>query len=247
MDDRPSGAPTDAHQWVSLVDSDGDTWMFDLTFLASNWTCIYGRGCPGILSEAAPELEQGCCSYGAHFTGESDLERVARAASRLTDETWQNRSVAQRRGGPFKQVGSATVTRLVADVCIFHNGPDFAAGAGCALHLGALAAGERPLDWKPDVCWQLPLRLVEHVDENDRITRTLREWQRPDWGEGGQEFHWWCTDAPDAFVGTRPVYRELRDEIVEMVGPALYDQVVAHIESLPRSVRLPHPALRARR
>ncbi len=57
------------------------------------------------------------------------------------------------------------------------------------------------MDWKPDVCWQLPLRLEEKVDDNDHITKVLREWKRRDWGEGGFEFHWWCTEAPDAFVG----------------------------------------------
>ena len=46
----------------------------------------------------------------------------------------------------------------------------------------------------------------------------LREWKRRDWGEGGAEFHWWCTEDPEAFVGHRPVYEELRDEIVELVG-----------------------------
>ena len=54
---------------------DGDvTWVFDRTFLASNWTCIWGRGCKGILDVPAEELNQGCCSIGAeladdeHFT-----------------------------------------------------------------------------------------------------------------------------------------------------------------------------------
>lgn len=234
------------HEWLSFVDSDGDTWMFDLTFLTSNWTCIYGAGCPGILSEPAPERVEGCCSYGAHFTGEGDLERVAHAVARLTDETWQFRRESLRRGGPFKREGGATVSRLVGDACIFLNRPGFANGPGCALHQGAVAAGERPLDWKPDVCWQLPLRLVEHVDENERTTRTLREWQRRDWGPGGDEFHWWCTDAPDAFVAHRPVYEEMRDEIVEMVGSAVYDGLVRHLDAGASEVRLPHPALKKR-
>ena len=43
--------------------------------------------------------------------------------------------------------------------CIFHNRPDFPAGGyGCALHGLALAEGVEPLEPKPDVCWQLPIR-----------------------------------------------------------------------------------------
>ena len=49
-------------------------------------------------------------------------------------------------------------TRLVKDACIFLNRPGFPAGAGCALHLAALAQGRSHVELKPEVCWQLPLR-----------------------------------------------------------------------------------------
>ena len=62
--------PDDAHEWVSFDDPDEErTWLFDVTFLASAWTCIFGHGCQGVLTGPTPELVQGCCSYGAHFTG----------------------------------------------------------------------------------------------------------------------------------------------------------------------------------
>ena len=55
-----------------VVIEDGDTtWRFDSTFLTSNWTCLWGRGCLGILAEPAPELGQGCCSVGAE-PGDAD-------------------------------------------------------------------------------------------------------------------------------------------------------------------------------
>ena len=88
------------------------------------------------------------------------------------------------------------MTRLVDDACIFLNRPGSPQGAGCALHVAALEAGERPLDWKPNVCWQLPLRLEHSTDENGHVTSRLRDWKRRDWGDGGHEFHWWCTEAP---------------------------------------------------
>ena len=238
-----AGSP---HEWVSFTDEHGDDWLFDLTFLTSSWTCIFGQGCQGVLTEPTPELEQGCCSYGAHITGDDDRARVEAAADRLDGGTWQFIDVARRRGGAFKRNGAETVSRLVGDACIFLNRPGFPGGTGCALHHGAIQHGERPLDWKPEVCWQLPLRLVESVDENDRTTHTLREWTRRDWGDGGAEFSWWCTDAPDAFVGNQPVYVEMQEEITELVGSEMYRRLVDHIERQRSSVALPHPALKKR-
>ena len=93
-----SAVPSGAHEWVSFPDPDEDrTWVFDVTFLESAWTCIFGRGCQGVLTGPAPELVQGCCSYGAHFTGKADIKRVAAAAATLTDEQWQFRHKALPR------------------------------------------------------------------------------------------------------------------------------------------------------
>ncbi len=231
------------HDWVSFTDADGDVWMFDATFLCSRWTCIFGQGCKGVLDDDATDLVHGCCSYGAHFADGADRKRVRAAAKRLSSSQWQHKKEAGRRGGPLtRNEDGDWVTELVDDACIFLNRPDFATGPGCALHQAAWDAGERPLDWKPEVCWQLPLRLTSFTDENGRTTRTLREWQRRDWGEGGLEFHWWCTEGPEAFVGSKPVYEEMADEIVELVGEEPYAWFVDHIRSRPRTQILPHPA-----
>jgi hypothetical protein len=240
--------PEDLHEWVSFEDPDEDrTWVFDITFLTSAWTCIYGRGCQGVLTGPAPELEQGCCSYGAHFVDEEDEATTLAYAARLTSDQWQLRDVAIRKGGATKRDRAGTIkTRLVDGACIFLNRPGFAGGIGCALHRGALDAQERPLDWKPDVCWQLPLRLEDHTDDDGHVTSTLREWKRRDWGEGGFEFHWWCTDDDLAFVDREPVYVTLEAEIVEMIGCKAYDVFVEHMASRVRSQYLPHPALKQR-
>ena len=59
----------------------GDTvWRFEREFLDSNWTCLFGNGCKGILREDAEELNQGCCSLGAHFgdgpAGQNEARQV---------------------------------------------------------------------------------------------------------------------------------------------------------------------------
>ncbi|HEX4903424.1 MAG TPA: hypothetical protein VFV42_11480 [Acidimicrobiales bacterium] len=237
----------DLHELVSFEDPDEHrTWVFDVTFLTSPWTCVYGRGCPGVLTEAAPELEQGCCSYGAHFVDDDDHATTLVHISRLTPEQWQFHRKGTKDGATKRNAEGAWVTRMHKGACIMLNRPDHPGGAGCALHQAAVEAGERPLDWKPDVCWQLPLRLEESTDDHGHVTSTLREWKRRDWGDGGAEFHWWCTDHPLAFQAAQPAYEVLRDEIVEMVGETPYRLLV---ELLGRRRELggtpvPHPALR---
>ncbi|MEO5898793.1 MAG: hypothetical protein ABIR68_01515 [Ilumatobacteraceae bacterium] len=233
----------DLHEWVSFeADVEQRTWVFDATFLRSNWSCIFGQGCKGVLDDDATDLVQGCCSYGAHFVDDDDVAAVVASAARLTPAQWQFHRRA-KRGGFLASDDGATTTRLVDGACIFLNRPGFPAGPGCALHTAALDIGERPLDWKPDVCWQLPLRLDNSTDDHGYVTSTLREWKRRDWGPGGEEFHWWCTASDEAFVGADPTYRYLRDEIIEMVGETVYARLVALLER-PRWTPLPHPAVR---
>ena len=105
----------------------------------------------------------------------------------LTDEDWQNRRVALRHGGsdPWGKARFApdsVHTRIYRGACIFHNRPDHPAGPGCALHLAALRRGEDPMDWKPRICWQVPLFF-----DSDPATKTtkVRACRTADWGGGG--------------------------------------------------------------
>ncbi len=248
----PPRPPADAHEWVSFADPDEErTWVFDVTFLTSSWNCIFGRGCLGVLTGPAPELEHGCCSYGAHFVDKADARRVERAARSLSAAQWQYRARGKRKGVVVTNEHGELVTRIVDDACIFLNRPGFGTGAGCALHQAALADGRNPLELKPDVCWQLPLRREDEVAEDGHVTSTIRQWDRRHWGEGGQEFHWWCTESPLAFTSERPVVETMADELVAMVGRPIYRRLVAYLAerqaNLAQRTPLPHPALRRRR
>ncbi|MEL0041240.1 MAG: hypothetical protein VW685_07970, partial [Ilumatobacter sp.] len=75
------------------------------------------------------------------------------------------------------------------------------------------------------------------------VISRLREWKRRDWGEGGSEFHWWCTEATEAFSGADPVYIASRDEIVELVGREVYDRMVTYLERA-HWVPVEHPTVR---
>jgi hypothetical protein len=240
-------ATDDLHEWFSF-DYAGETYMFDLTFLTSAWSCIYGRGCPGIDEEPAPELEIGCCSHGAYFSDKPDRKRTKQLMKQLGDDEWQFKDRAEAEGGAiYKNEEGDWVTRVVDGACIFQNRADFPGGAGCAFHSAALRRGERFIDWKPSVCWQAPLRLDYHVDDNEHMTNILREWKRRDWGEGGADFHWWCTEDDSlAFVAAEPVYATMKDEIVEMVGEEPYQRLAEYIEAQGTEHLLPHPARKKR-
>ena len=238
--------PEQLHEWVSFDDPDEQrTWLIDATFLRSNYKCIYGEGCKGVLDDDAEDLQQGCCSYGAHFLDEKDFATVKKTSKLLEERHWQNKKIADRKGWHVVAKDGSKKTRVVNGACIFHNQPGFEGGSGCALHIAAVEAGERHMDWKPDVCWQVPVRLEEHTEEDGHVVSMLREWKRRDWGDGGQEFHWWCTDSPEAFVGKDPAYVYFKDEITELVGKKVYALIVQQL-SKTKATPVPHPAVRRR-
>ena len=245
-DKLAAAAPTSAHEWISFEDPEEDrTWVFDVTFLLSAWSCIFGRGCQGVLTGPAPELVQGCCSYGAHFTDDADVARVKQAAKTLSPDEWQFADRAKKGVIHTAKDGTRT-TALVEDACIFLNRPGFPAGPGCALHQVAVKRGQEPLELKPDVCWQLPLRREDTVASDGHVTSTVSQWDRRHWGEGGSEFHWWCTEAPEAFVGKKAVWQSMGPELAAMVGEPVYEMLAGFLSERAATATLPHPTVRSR-
>ena len=212
-------------QWVSFEDpSEERTWLFDVTFLESSWNCIFGSGCQGIEEERDPEAHRGCCSHGAYFSEEADRVRVESVAARLDEASWQLAPEAERLGGAiYCDDAGDWRTRVVDGACVFQNRPGHSAGAGCALHQLAMAEGSSPVEAKPEVCWQVPVRREDHETETGHLFTMVREWERKDWGDGGPEFGWWCTEAPEAFGGTRPTYLELAAELTAICGDEMYE------------------------
>lgn len=233
-------------EWISFEDPDElRTWMIDAAFLRSNFKCIYGEGCQGIHDDPSPELMQGCCSFGAHFLDAEDLKNVKKHVKRLKPRHWQNHAVGTTKGWKVKDRDGEEKTKVVNGACIFHNAPGFEGGTGCAFHIAAVEAGERHMDWKPDVCWQVPVRLEDHTEDGGYVISTIREWKRRDWGEGGDDFSWWCTESADAFVGRDPAYVFFKDELTELMGEKSYKIMVEQLNR-PTAVPLPHPALRTK-
>ena len=44
------------------------------------------------------------------------------------------------------------------------------------------------MDWKPEVCWQLPLRREDLRTDDGHVMSTIGQWDRRHWGEGGLDF-----------------------------------------------------------
>ena len=209
---------------------DGDTvWRFDREFLTSRWTCIWGRGCEGILPVRAAELGQGCCSAGAGLDEGDEARLIGALAAVLPDDLFQQHAAAAE-GGIYGDE-ERRHTRVVDGACIFFNRPGFPGGAGCALHLAALAEGDPVTDWKPSVCWQLPIRVEWQDGPAGTEIATVRRWTRGDWGDIGRTMAWCCTEEPEAHVADRPVVESLAAELEDIVGRDVHVELRRRLQS----------------
>lgn len=256
MSPTPEHHAQHAREWVSFVDDAGETWMFDLTYFRSNWQCIYGSGCAGIEPEQDVPGHKGCCSYGAHFVDDDDLSRVMDIAAALPSDLWQHSStrptLTGSRAEDFDNLVDALttvdedgdrITRVVDGACVFLNRPGSPTGPGCAIHIAAASSEVEPLEWKPEVCWQLPIRVEHHLDDYDRSTHFVRQWTRADWGEAGEDLGWWCSEASEAYTGTANVARYLRAEVGALAGERIADALVAYIDGIADVAELPQVAV----
>ena len=209
-------------EYVEILHDD-TLWRFEPEFLRSNWTCIWGRGCKGILDAPAEHLQQGCCSVGAELTDLDEAMNVSALAATVPAHRWQFRDRVD--ADDVFSDATRTNTKVVDGACIFLNRPGFEGGEGCALHLAAVDVGESPLDWKPSVCWQLPIR-VDWAMQPDGIEHaTVRRWSRADWGDEGDTMAWCCTshdDGGEAYSGDRPVIKSLAEELEGVAGHEVF-------------------------
>jgi hypothetical protein len=240
--------------WIEFADPADEAQVFrcDLTWLTSRYQCIFGQGCQGIY---ATSPDTGCCTLGAHFSDTADQRRVASYVDQLDDTLWQlrpQRRRVRRKDWLDKDEEGAPKTRVVEaggqSACIFHNRADFALGAGCALHALALRQGRNPLETKPDVCWQLPIRRsyrnVERPDDTTYTEVTIGEYDRRAWGPGGHDLDWYCSGNTEAHVGAEPLYLSSAAELVELMGQPAYDVLAGHCDRhlRSRSILALHPA-----
>jgi hypothetical protein len=232
-------------EWISISDPDEphERYVFDVSFLLSDYTCIYGQGCPGIGDE--PDPVRACCTLGAHYIDEEDREKVEGMVAVLGPEYLQHHRKAAAGGVSRRTAEGDVRTRIVDGACIFQNRGDWKRGPGCALHQYAEAVGEHFMTYKPEVCWIVPLRreITEGVadDGEHMVTTTITSYDRGAWGPGGADFGWWCTDSTEAYFGSRPVYESMRAELTAMSSPGVYAELAAYLDDRRAGARRPLP------
>ncbi|MFC0453372.1 hypothetical protein [Rhodococcus jostii] len=233
MTPSPEVALDFAREWVEFLDPDdaGHLIAADMTWLLSRWTCVFGTpACQGII---AGRPDDGCCSHGAFLSDEEDVERLHESVKLLRPADWQFMKVGLGKRGYIEEDElegePALRTRRYRGACIFLNRPGFEGGIGCALHSMALRRGIEPLEVKPDVCWQLPIRRtqewVERPDGEQILKTTITEYDRRGWGEGGSDLNWYCSGSPDAHVGSKAVWQSYAPELTELLGKAAYREL----------------------
>lgn len=130
-------------------------------------------------------------------------------------------------------------TKTINDSCIFLNRkgyttPGFTGSFGCVLHHLAEKENRHFVDTKPDVCWQLPLRRsfeTREVGEREYSITVIGEYERLAWGDGGEDFDWYCTSNTDAHVGIKPVYISNRTELIALMGQDAYDILARYCDA----------------
>ncbi|MEX2487070.1 MAG: hypothetical protein WD377_05580 [Nitriliruptoraceae bacterium] len=223
-------------EWVSVRDPEDAhlRYTFDVSFLLSSYTCIYGSGCLGVHpAEQDPAI--GCCVHGAYLNDDDDADELATLVRTQLDPTSMQFHDDAVDGGMFTTDDEGEVhTRIMRGGCIFANRSDFEGPPGCVFHHLAIDRGEHHMTYKPTVCWQVPLhRTIEEQVGNDGKpleVHTIAAYERGHWGEGGSDFDWWCLDDDTAFVSNTAVYRTMETELRAMVGDAVYDELAHYLD-----------------
>ena len=105
-----------------------------------------------------------------------------------------------------------------------------------------------------DRCWQVPFSREdaweERSDGQEILRTTIGEYNRRQWGGGGEDFDWWCTGDPTCHTpledaSVEPVYKSMRNELIALIGAKPYEVLAAHCDAraaLPAAAKATHPA-----
>lgn len=254
--------PDFPRDWFEFTHPEDPLHVFscDLTWLESHWGCGFGTpACRGIDS-TSPSV--GCCNHGAFMCDEEDREQLLDAVRRMPARYWQLRPTGvdthlkPEELEPWLEWDElddepALRTKVVDGACIFANRD----GSGCALHQWGVDNGEDLTVVKPEVCWQLPLRRLEaweeRADGEEILRTTITEYERRGWGNGGEDFDWYCTTAPACHKNAQPLWQSCEAELRALMGDECFEVLAGHLreratlfdaQGLPPAALNPHPA-----
>lgn len=207
----------------------GDTYRINVSFMLSNYTCIFGRGCPSVLLKGA-NSDGGCCQIGVSIADEDEFFRVDKYVQMLTEEDADNIAEIRRRWHrPPEDNNDFKNTRVIDGLCIMSNRVGGATGKpGCAFRALSTRLGVSHMDVEPDICWQLPMAVTNEEYEDGTTTWTVDATAGSVWANSryvGAPIHsagWFCTETPDAYVGTEAVYIAFMGELLKLLGEPGY-------------------------
>lgn len=233
-------------EWLTFPAPDDPERQFriNVSFMLSNYRCIYGCGCPGLLNHhAQPDIA--CCELGVRFMDDDDFAHVSAMVDQLTPEDCDNLDHVRTRGW-YKLKGKRPYeTKILGAGCIFANrtgGP--ADKPGCAFHHLAGRLGVHPSETKPFICWTIPLNFSdeEPIEPDGPSTTIVSAFTADAWGgtadeeepDGRGHMGYWCVDTPDAYSGAEPVYRSMEHELRKGMGDAAYERMVELLDGIDR-------------
>ena len=248
-EELPPDFPREWYEFTNPTDVDHQ-FSIDLTWLESHWNCTFGT--PDCLGVDSTNTDVGCCTHGAFLADEADRDQLYDAVAEMPAKYWQLRPAGVKEfyatddgteiepwlewdelddedGNPEP----ALKTRTVDGACIFANRRGWATGPGCALHQWGAAEGRDLTVVKPEVCWQVPLRRLEAYEEradgHEILRTTITEYNRRGWGNGGEDFDWFCTTSPRCHTGGEPVWITQENELRALMGDESYEVLATHL------------------
>lgn len=255
--------PDFPREWLEFTHPDDPHHYFsiDLTWAESTWQCRFGTDkCHGI-DETFPVV--GCCIHGAYIADETDRDDLYNAVAEMPAKFWELRPAEVdsyiANADPVvlepwlewdddEEEPSLKTTR-VDGACIFANRGGAGTQPGCALHQWAMAEGKSIITSKPEVCWQVPFSREdaweERSDGQEILCTTIGEYDRRQWGGGGEYFDWWCTGDSECHTGGVPVWQSMEQELRTLIGNKPYELVAEHCrkrQELPADFKSVHPA-----
>ena len=178
------------------------------------------------------QASTGCCNHGAYFSDKDDEKRMRKFAEQLTPDDWQFYDEGHDKNGKLRLRREGRGRRREAPQDPHGRrrlhlrqprGPSRRRSAARCTGWRC-ASGLNPLETKPEVCWQLPVRReqewVDRPTAPASCASTVAEFDRRGWGEGGHDLDWYCTSSPEAHVGGEPMYVSYGAELIALIGAA---------------------------
>lgn len=251
-------APVEWYQFTA-PDNPELAWRVHVTFLLSNWTCIYGRGCAGIFGSGSATYQPdiACCYIGAHINSREEMARLDAIVAQLTEDDLGPKGLAYIRRHGWRKVFDDSVkeddpdyvnvkTKVRDGGCVMAKRTgDGDEKTGCAfVHYGNRTNQPDHISVMPDTCWRVPLMLSwEREPFTGREVRVIHPVDGDVWGDEDIPedrhawMHWWCTDTPDAYVGNTLVYRTMELELRRMMGDQSFELMAKYLDGRkPESV-----------